>query len=101
MRPAEDEQQEQEQLRPEEEELEEQEELALIPRMLRKEALFVTFTGTLDRGEFQEDDSLTAFCSIVHGSDWARINGEKNFISQVAASNGRQIVWNLPFEISF
>ena len=74
--------------------------MALIPRMLRKEALFVTFTGTLERGNFQEDDSLSAFCSIVHGVDWTRINGQKNFISQIAASNGQEIVWNLPFEIS-
>jgi hypothetical protein len=88
-------------LQNEEEELEEQEELALIPRMLRKEALFVTFTGTIERGVFQEDESLTAFCSIVHGVDWTRLNGEKNFISQVAASDGQEIVWNLPFEISF
>lgn len=73
-RPLENEQSEQS-LLPEEEEQQEQEEIALIPRMLRKEALFVTFTGTLERGNFQEDDSLTAFCSIMHGVDWTRING--------------------------
>lgn len=100
LRPAEDQQQEHEQLPQEEEELE-QEEVNLIPRMLRKEALFVTFTGTLERGVFQEDDSLTAFCSLVYSADWVRVNGDKNFISQVAASNGQEIVWNLPFEISF
>jgi hypothetical protein len=77
------------------------EDVSLIPRMIKKEALFVTFTGLIETGVFQEDDSLTAFCSIVHGPDWIRINGEKNFISQIASSNGREITWNIPFEISF
>jgi hypothetical protein len=37
----------------------------------------------------------------MHGPDWIRVNGEKNFISQVASSNGKYITWNLPFEVSF
>ena len=37
----------------------------------------------------------------MHGSDWAKISGEKNYISQIAASNGKEIIWDLPFEISF
>ena len=69
--------------------------------MLKKETLYVTFSGTLTSGFCPEDDSLTAFCSIVHGSDWVKVSGEKTFISQVASSNGKEIVWDLPFEISF
>lgn len=80
-----------------EEEPVEKEDVNLIPRMIKKEALFVTFTGVIETGIFQEDDSLTAFCSIMHGVDWLMLNGEKNFTSQVASSNGKEITWNLPF----
>lgn len=86
---------------PEEEVQEEPQEVSLIPRMLKKEALFVTFTGLVEKGSFQEDDSLTAFCTLMHGPDWQRVHGEKSFISQVASSNGKEITWNLPFEVSF
>jgi len=43
--------------------------------MLKKEALFVTFTGTLETGFFQEEDSLTASCTIMHGADWIKVCG--------------------------
>jgi len=65
--------------------------------MLKKETLYVTFTGILKSGHLPESDSLTAFCSIIHGSSWTKISGEKNFISQIASSNGDEISWNLPF----
>jgi hypothetical protein len=37
----------------------------------------------------------------MHGADWLKVAGNKTFISQIAASNGKEITWNLPFEISF
>jgi hypothetical protein len=69
--------------------------------MLKKEALFVTFTGMVETGFFQEENALTAFCNIMHGPDWVKAAGKKSYISQIAASNGQEITWNLPFEISF
>ena len=37
----------------------------------------------------------------MYGPDWTRVAGEKNYISQIASSNGKEITWDLPFEISF
>jgi hypothetical protein len=65
--------------------------------MLKKPVLYVTFTGILRTGFIPEDDSLTAFCTIMHGPDWVKVAGEKNVISQIAASNGKEITWNIPF----
>jgi len=44
---------------------------------------------------------LTAFCVVMHGRDWQKVTGDKSFVSQIASSNGKEIIWNLPFEISF
>ena len=65
--------------------------------MIKKDSLYISFSGTLKSGFCPEDDSLTAFGSIIYGSDWERISGEKSFISQIAASNGKEIVWDIPF----
>lgn len=43
--------------------------------MLKKESLFITFTGTVKSGFMPEDDSLTAFCTFMHGADWTRVTG--------------------------
>ena len=69
--------------------------------MLKKESLFVSFSGILKSGFCPEDDSLTALGSIVYGPDWEKVSGDKSFVSQIASSNGKEIVWNIPFEISF
>lgn len=65
--------------------------------MLKKEALFVTFTGMIETGFFQEENALTAFCNIMHGPDWVKAAGKKSYISQIASSNGQEIFWNMPF----
>lgn len=53
----------------------EDEEVPFVPRMIRQDTLFITFTGILRSGFLPEDDSLTAFCTIMHGADWARLSG--------------------------
>ena len=65
--------------------------------MLKKDSLFVTFNGVIEKGFLPEDDALTAFCVVMHGRDWLKVSGEKSFVSQIAASNGKDITWNLPF----
>lgn len=65
--------------------------------MLKKSALYVTFTGIIKSGFLPEDDSLTAFCSFVHGPDWIKVEGKKEMASQIASSNGKEITWDLPF----
>ncbi len=65
--------------------------------MLERNSLYVTFTGVLKSGLIPEEDSLAAFCSIAHGSDWIQIAGNNEYATQIAYSNGNEIVWDLPF----
>jgi hypothetical protein len=34
---------------------------------------------------------------VTAGPDWKKVAGRKSGSSQVAASDGQKIVWNLPF----
>lgn len=43
--------------------------------MLKKQTLYVTFTGILRTGFLPEDDALTAFCTVMYGADWIRVAG--------------------------
>lgn len=96
-----DEEDEQEEEIEEEPTEEKEEDLTFIPRMIRKDALFVTFTGTIESGLFDEFKALYMHFEIQGGPDWKIISGKRKGMTQTGACDDRKIVWNYPFEISF
>ena len=65
--------------------------------MIKKDALFVTCTGTVESGIFDEYKSLYLHCELIGGPDWSMISGKKKGLTQTGACDDRKIVWNYPF----
>jgi len=65
--------------------------------LIKKDSLFVTFSGTIECGYFDDEKALTLYFAIVGGPDWKLMNGERKGGTQVAACNDQKIVWNFPF----
>ena len=75
--------------------------MPFLNKQLKANSLFVTFTGIIESGVISNCQSLKISYLISAGPDWIKISGKRSGLSQVAATNGEKIVWNLPFEISF
>lgn len=51
------------------------EDINLRPRMVKKDSLFTTFSGTIESGVFDDYKALTLYFAFVAGPDWKRMNG--------------------------
>jgi B9 domain-containing protein 1 len=68
---------------------------------MKKDSLFVTFSGIIESGVLDNFKSLSLSFSIVAGSDWKRMAGERAGQTQIGSCKDEKIVWNYPFEIAF
>lgn len=75
----------------------EPQELNFVPKLKKKEAMFVTYSGIFESGAFNFSHSLTLLYTTVTSPHWKVACGQKSGISQNATHNGKQIVWNFPF----
>ena len=76
----------------------------LKPASFAKDRIYVTFTGVIESGIVNDEESLSLMFIIEAAGHWKVINGEKTGISQVASSysgGNKRIVWNMPFEITY
>ena len=55
--------------------------------MLRKDALFVTFSGNIECGVFDEYKLLYAHFELLGGPDWTLVSGKKKGMTQTASCN--------------
>jgi hypothetical protein len=51
------------------------EDINLRPRLLKKDSLFATFTGTIECGFLDNYKSLTLYYMFTAGPDWKRMSG--------------------------
>ena len=58
--------------------------------------------GQIDVGKFPHLDGLACKYHFIAGEDWQVSSGERSGVGQHAfKSQVKNIVWNLPFEITF
>ncbi|CAD8197882.1 unnamed protein product [Paramecium pentaurelia] len=82
------------------------------PRNIQPDSMFLNFSGVLECGECEDEESLRIEYAVKYGGDdWAYLktsnnadDAEPSGISQLSTSrnlHSRNIVWNFPFECNF
>lgn len=65
--------------------------------MIKKDLLYVNFSGVIESGSFDQLKSLFLYFLVSAGPDWKRMNGKQKGFTQIGSCDDKKIVWNLPF----
>jgi hypothetical protein len=99
---------EEEQLRPEKESSEDSEELRdqpteleFVPKIRKKESMFINYQGVFESASFSYNHSLSLMYTALAEEGWKVTHGQNTGISQHAGQSERGLVWNMPFELTY
>lgn len=69
--------------------------------MIKKDSLYVHFSGLIESGKFDQFRSLYLYYTIATGPDWKKLNGNSKGFTQIGSCDDEKIVWNFPFEATY